>query len=92
MNGPRQHWVPKNAAFNGRDVEREEDDKYSIPLDTDHSGLVKCEEEETFKIVSKVLNDLDWTSITRAMALYEKQKGNIVHRARVNGGRMYPHP
>jgi len=60
MTGPTEHWVGKDAAFNGRDLERQHAEVYSIPIDTDHSGLVKCDKEDTFKTISHVLESLDW--------------------------------
>ena len=57
MNGPTEHWVGKDAAFNGREIERERDETYSIPVNTDHSSLVKCNEEETFTTIFNVLKD-----------------------------------
>lgn len=77
MSGPKKHWIGKAAAFNGRDIEREEDDKYSILLDTDYSGLVKCETEETFTTICNVLKYLDWASSTRAITSYKKQGGEV---------------
>lgn len=60
MTGPTQHWVGRDAAFNGRELERQHSEVYSIPIDTDHSGLVKCDKEDTFKTISHVLESLDW--------------------------------
>lgn len=60
MTGPTEHWVGKDAAFNGRDLERQHSEVYAIPIDTDHSGLVKCDKEDTFKTISHVLESLDW--------------------------------
>ncbi|TAQ87678.1 hypothetical protein B7494_g3974 [Chlorociboria aeruginascens] len=89
LRGPRKHWVDKTAAFNGRDLEREEDEKYSISLETDHSSLVKCEDENTFKTISNVLKDLDWVSATRAMASYKEQGSENMYRARQGGSPQY---
>jgi len=60
MTGPTERWVGKEAAFNGREFERLQDETYSIPIHTDHSGLVKCDREEDFKTISYYLVSLDW--------------------------------
>jgi hypothetical protein len=67
MTGPTEHWVGKDAAFNGREIERKRDEIYSIPVNTDHSGLVKCNEEETFTTISNVLKGFDWNIAKKAI-------------------------
>jgi len=75
MSGPTEHWVGKDAAFNGRDFERRNDETFSVPINTDHSGLVKCDEEETFTTIYNVLQGLDWNKAKDAIELGKRQAG-----------------
>jgi hypothetical protein len=77
MSGPKKYWIGKDAAFNGRDIERKKDETYSIPIHTDHSGLVKCDEEETFTTISNVLERIDWNKAKNAIETCKSQRENI---------------
>jgi hypothetical protein len=76
MTGPKDYWIGKDAAFNGRDIERKKDETYSIPVHTDHSGLVKCDEEETFTTISNVLEKIDWNKAKEAIEIRKNQIEN----------------
>lgn len=75
MTGPTKHWVGKGAAFNGREAERKRDETYSIPIDTDHSGLVKCDEAETFTTIFNVLGKCDWKTAKGKIEKSKTQEG-----------------
>jgi hypothetical protein len=75
MTGPTEYWVGKDAAFNGREIERKKDETYSIPIHTDHSSLVKCNEEETFTTISNVLEGIDWNIAKDAIEFCKRQGG-----------------
>jgi hypothetical protein len=59
MTGPLEYWVGKDSAFNGREIDRQRERQYSIPLTTYHSGLVKCNEWDSFLAISNVLRGID---------------------------------
>ncbi|KAL2062503.1 hypothetical protein VTL71DRAFT_6769 [Oculimacula yallundae] len=72
MSGPKKHWVGKDAAFNGRDAERKRDETFSIPMSTDHSGLVKCNDTQSYEKIKRVLLSFDWQRTSREIEEYAR--------------------
>ena len=74
MTGPKELWVGMEAAFNGRESERANDINYSIPLQTTHSGLVKCDKWDIFETILEKLQQVHYPSAKAAIEKLELEE------------------